>query len=179
MNREFTKREKVLLLIFAVLLIAVGYYKLLLEPINNQIESYRSLTQEEQMQMETAQMQAVRMKQMETEIAQAKAAGIERTIPDYDNSAVLLPQLYQIMDSTIEYAMDFDEITFEGNIAARPVQIEFETANYQKARRVIDKLCTTGYAMQIEDMTIQEARTTDKRSVHTYLSITFFEAVRQ
>lgn len=44
MNREFTKREKVLLLIFAVLLIAVGYYKLLLEPINNQIESYRSLT---------------------------------------------------------------------------------------------------------------------------------------
>lgn len=179
MNRELTKREKVLLLIFAVLLIAVGYYKLLLEPINSQIESYRSLTQEEQMQMETAQLQAVRMKQMETEIAQAKAAGIERTIPDYDNSAVLLPQLYQIMDSTIEYAMDFDEITFEGNIAARPVQIEFETANYQKARRVIDKLCTTGYAMQIEDMTIQEARTTDKRSVHTYLSITFFEAVRQ
>ena len=92
---------------------------------------------------------------------------------------LLLPQLYQIMDSTIEYAMDFDEITFEGNIAARPVRIEFETANYQKARRVIDKLCTTGYAMQIEDMTIQEARTTDKRSVHTYLSITFFEAVRQ
>ena len=179
MNRELTKREKVLLLIFAVLLIAVGYYKLPLEPINNQIESYRSLTQEEQMQMETAQLQAVRMKQMEAEIAQAKAAGIERTIPDYDNSAVLLPQLYQIMDSTIEYAMDFDEITFEGNIAARPVQIEFETANYQKARRVIDKLCTTGYAMQIEDMTIQEARTTDKRSVHTYLSITFFEAVRQ
>ncbi len=179
MNREFTKREKVLLLIFAVLLIAVGYYKLLLEPINSQIESYRSLTQEEQVQMETAQLQAVRMKQMEAEIAQAKAAGIERTIPDYDNSAVLLPQLYQIMDSTIEYAMDFDEITFEGNIAARPVRIEFETANYQKARRVIDKLCTTGYAMQIEDMTIQEARTTDKRSVHTYLSITFFEAVRQ
>lgn len=179
MNREFTKREKVLLLIFAVLLIAVGYYKLLLEPINSQIESYRSLTQEEQMQMDTAQLQAARMKQMEAEIAQAKAAGIERTIPDYDNSAVLLPQLYQIMDSTIEYAMDFDEITFEGNIAARPVRIEFEIANYQKARRVIDKLCTTGYAMQIEDMTIQEARTTDKRSVHTYLSITFFEAVRQ
>ena len=69
MNREFTKREKVLLLIFAVLLIAVGYYKLLLEPINSQIESYRSLTQEEQMQMETAQLQAVRMKQMEAEIA--------------------------------------------------------------------------------------------------------------
>ena len=93
MNREFTKREKVLLLIFAVLLIAVGYYKLLLEPINSQIESYRSLTQEEQMQMDTAQLQAARMKQMEAEIAQAKTAGLERTIPEYDNSAVLLPQL--------------------------------------------------------------------------------------
>ena len=126
MNREFTKREKVLLLIFAVLLIAVGYYKLLLEPINSQIESYRSLTQEEQVQMETAQLQAVRMKQMEAEIAQAKAAGIERTIPDYDNSAVLLPQLYQIMDSTIEYAMDFDEITFEGDSIDHMIVLHFK-----------------------------------------------------
>lgn len=172
MNREFTKREKILLLILTVLVIVMGYYKLLLEPINNQIEHYHSLTQEEQ-------LQTVRMEQMEAEIAQAKAAGIERTIPDYDNSAMLLPQLYQIMGSTREYAMDFDEITFEGNIAVRPVQIEFETADYQKARRVIDKLYAAGYAMQIEDMTIQETRTTDKRSVRTYLRITFFEAVRQ
>ena len=33
MNRAFTTREKVLLVILAVLIIGIGYFKLLLEPI--------------------------------------------------------------------------------------------------------------------------------------------------
>lgn len=35
MNRELTGREKVMLLILSVLVMALGYYKLILEPIND------------------------------------------------------------------------------------------------------------------------------------------------
>ena len=37
MNRELTKREKVLLLVLVVLVVTLGYYKLMLEPINDQV----------------------------------------------------------------------------------------------------------------------------------------------
>ena len=48
MNRAFTTREKVLLVILAVLIIGIGYFKLLLEPINTSVENYRNMTASEQ-----------------------------------------------------------------------------------------------------------------------------------
>ena len=37
MNRPFTTREKVMLVILSLLIIGICYYKFLLEPINDQI----------------------------------------------------------------------------------------------------------------------------------------------
>ena len=45
MNRELTGREKVMLLILIVLVMALGYYKLILEPINDQVAAYRDSTE--------------------------------------------------------------------------------------------------------------------------------------
>ena len=75
--------------------------------------------------------------------------------------------------------MNFGEITTDDGIVMRPVEINFETRTYKKAREIIDRLYDTNYAMQIEDVTIQTRKTTDANSVDTYLSVTFFEAARQ
>ena len=179
MNREFTKREKILLLIFAVLIIVLGYFKLILEPINNQVNEYRGMESEEQAEIDVKTVQALQMSLMEKEIKKAQENGISRIIPTFDNSAILLPKLYQIMDSTSAYSMNFGEITTEGGVVMRPVAISFETRTYAQARAVIDRLYDTNYAMQIEDVTIQERKATDADSVNTYLSVTFFEAAAQ
>ena len=60
MNRAFTQREKVLLLVLAVLIIVIGYVKLILQPINEEIESYESLTMEEQTAFSANQIKAAR-----------------------------------------------------------------------------------------------------------------------
>lgn len=179
MNREFTKREKILLLVFAVLIILLGYFKLILEPINNKVDEYSSMEAEEQSEIDIKMVQAMQMSIMEKEIEKARGKGINRTIPAYDNSSVLLPELYRIMDSTVAYSMNFGEITTDGGIIMRPVDINFETRTYKQARAVVDRLYDTNYAMQIEDVTIQTRKTTDANSVNTYLSVTFFEAAKQ
>lgn len=48
MKHVFTNREKILLVILAVLLIAVGYWKLILTPINDSIDALRQQTASEQ-----------------------------------------------------------------------------------------------------------------------------------
>ena len=179
MNREFTKREKILLLIFAVLIILLGYFKLILEPINSQVDEYSSMESEEQAEIDIKMLQALQMSIMEKEIEKARENGINRVTPDYDNSSVLLPKLYHIMDRTVAYSMNFGEITTDGGIVMRPVEINFETRTYKKAREIIDRLYDTNYAMQIEDVTIQTRKTTDANSVDTYLSVPLFEAARQ
>ena len=76
MNRAFTQREKVLLLVLAVLIIVIGYVKLILQPINEEIESYEGLTMEEQTAFSANQIKAARMNLMEKEIEKAITARI-------------------------------------------------------------------------------------------------------
>ena len=58
MNRELTGREKVMLLILSVLVMALGYYKLIFEPINDQVAAYRDSTEQEQTELTTELVRA-------------------------------------------------------------------------------------------------------------------------
>ena len=175
MNREFTQREKVLLLVLAVLIIVIGYVKLILQPINEEIESYESLTMEEQTTFSANQIKATRMNLMEKEIEKAKAKGVRREVPAYDNSSNLLPGLYQIMESSVDYSLDFGELVYDGNVVQRPVEMTFQTRTYKQARVIIDKLYKSGYAMQISDVNISTKKATDTQLVSTSMSVTYFE----
>ena len=175
MNRAFTQREKVLLLVLAVLIIVIGYVKLILQPINEEIESYEGLTMEEQTAFSANQIKAARMNLMEKEIEKAKAKGVRREVPAYDNSSNLLPGLYQIMGSSVDYSLDFGELVYDGNVVQRPVEMTFQTRTYKQARAIIDKLYKSGYAMQISDVNISTKKATDTQLVSTSMSVTYFE----
>ena len=150
MKKEFTKREKILLLVLAVLVIGLGYYKFVLQPINSKISDYRNMESELQLEYEQNQIKAARINMMEKEIQKAQADGIKRTVAPPDTS----------------------------DIVKRPVQITYDTSTYKQARAIIDKLYSSQYAMQVDDLTIQTREATDRQVVTTYISIIYFEANR-
>lgn len=63
MRHVFTTREKVLLVILAVLVIAVGYWKLILTPINDSIADLNAQTASEQDAILTNSARLSRMRQ--------------------------------------------------------------------------------------------------------------------
>ena len=71
MKKEFTRREKILLLVLAVLVIGLGYYKFVLQPINSKISDYRNMESELQLEYEQNQIKAARINMMEKEIQKA------------------------------------------------------------------------------------------------------------
>ena len=71
MKKEFTKREKILLLVLAVLVIGLGYYKFVLQPINIKISDYRNMESELQLEYEQNRIKAARINMMEKEIQKA------------------------------------------------------------------------------------------------------------
>ena len=178
MKKEFTKREKILLLVLAVLVIGLGYYKFVLQPINSKISDYRNMESELQLEYEQNQIKAARINMMEKEIQKAQADGIKRMVAPYDNSVNLMPELYGIMKSSIDYSLDFGELEFESDFVKRPVEITYDTSTYKQARAIIDKLYSSQYAMQVDDLTIQTREATDRQVVTTYISIIYFEANR-
>lgn len=65
MNRELTTREKTLLLVLAVLVIALGYWKLVFEPINEQVASYNDMAEQEQAEIDSSVVQLAQMRKMQ------------------------------------------------------------------------------------------------------------------
>lgn len=178
MNRELTKREKTLLLILAILIIIIGYYKIVLEPINDDVSMYEGMTLQEETEIDAKNVQALRMSVMEKEIEKAKQNGVKKEVPRYDNSAALLPKLYAIMSAASDYSLDFQDLQTEGNVILRQMDIGFETKSFLQARKIIDKLYDMEYAFEIGDITMQKQSRSGSSSVTTNLNVTFFEVAK-
>lgn len=157
MNRAFTKREKVMLVILAVLIIGIGYLKLLLEPINAGIENYQQMEAMEQDQILLNASLVQQKRQMEQELQELFESGDPSPIPTYDNSANLLVELHKILEGSAEYTLNFTgtnpmDVQY---LVGRPVNLTFRTASYPAARRIIDKLHDSTNINSISDLSIQ------------------------
>ena len=157
MNRAFTTREKVLLVILAVLIIGIGYFKLLLEPINTGIENYQNMTAAEQDEIlvNTALLQ--KKKQMEQELEALFAEGDPTPIPVYDNSGTLLVELHRILDKSLDYSLNFSgtspmDVEY---LIRRPVSLTFQTGSYEQARAIINELHDSDNVNCISDLSMQ------------------------
>ena len=136
MNRELTRREKILLLVLIVVVLVAGYCKLILIPINDQISSYRLNMEAEQTELDANQGKMAQMQKMQKAIEEIKAAGEKRTIPQYDNSGKLMIELHEIMSDTLDYSLDCSAGTVQQDyIMLRPIVMTFRTSTYAQADR--------------------------------------------
>ncbi len=175
MNRAFTTREKVLILIFAVLLLGICYFKLLLEPINDSVDECETNTEIEQNLITQNTAKLTKMRSMETELEEIKAAGEVKPLPTYDNSEKMLTDLNSILSAASDYSLNFASsyaLTDTPYIMARPVELIFYAQNYTTARSIIDALHDSANVNQIYDVAIN---VNDDDSVNVTLSIVYYE----
>ena len=148
MNRELTGREKVMLLILIVLVMALGYYKLIFEPINDQVAAYRDSAEQEQTELTTELVRAEQLKKMESAVAELRQRGDVKPIPAYDNSKALMVELHRILASAQEYSLDFSAGTTEEDyIVLRPISLSYTTATYTQSRAILDALSGSDYTL--------------------------------
>ena len=173
MKHVFTNREKILLVILAVLLIAVGYWKLILTPINDSIDALRQQTASEQDALIQDSARAARLTQMKAELETLLSDPNAKPLPDFDNSEKLLVELNTILSGT-DYTLNFANPTpleTGSAILARPISLTFEVSTYSAARAVLDALHDSQYVNLISDLNMDLKGST----VRTTLSLTYFE----
>ena len=156
LTRPFTTREKVMIAILAVIILALGYYKLFYEPVQDDISSYES----EQLEYETliaAQGASVaRLNSLRAAVEQYEAEGVE-PIPSFDNLSPLMVQLSSVLDSrTTEYSLSFASTTSSDYVVLRPISISFTARSYSAACGVIEAL-SEGYPCIITNVSVSTA----------------------
>ncbi len=142
-SKQFTKREKALLVLLAVILLAACYYWFVQQPIATELQRIELEQGDAQTQQMALEAKAQRLEQMRAELAllYAQPGGLAET-PAYDNLQNIITQFNSILAGTSAYDLNFQpvEMPEEGNVVRRVISMNFTCGSYDTARQLVQRL---------------------------------------
>lgn len=178
MNRAFSQREKVLLLVLTALVLAVGYMKLFYEPLQIERTEQEQRLAAAQDSLLIEQTRLARMRAMEAELEEWEASGANQDaeLPLYDNVENVMIQLDAILSAAREYSLTFDQAQFGEDLVSRPVQMTFTAGGYAAARSILNDLYHCWYRCALSDISISAEEDIARESeVAVTLTVVFYE----
>ncbi len=175
MKRQFSLRERILMIVLAVLLIACVYYILVEKPVQDTMLSASQRQGEAESQLTIASAQLKKMHQMQSALDQLEQSA-QADVPDYDNARNVVELLNRAMANTHEYNLNFSSVTTDGAIAMRTIQMDFKCGGYADAKTVLQTLLDSDYRCRITSMSVTcGSGDITKQEVTVKASVTFYE----
>lgn len=166
LTRSFTRREKILLLILAVMVL-IGLYVLLVHnPVKSQLAELTVEKEELELELQVATARQEQYRKMKAELDEIFAQPRDQitVMPPYDNIEALTVQLNEIFMG-LEPNLQFQEPRRENEeerVITRPIQFTFEAPSYEAARDIVRKLTHTGNRSLMDSLSIAPAQTQDR-----------------
>ena len=171
--RKLSTRERVLLLLLAVIAIVSGYILLFYLPTTQRIESLNAqITQSQEL---VAQLDAklASQQQMENKLEQFSAQDAQVPyMPAYDNIQAVMTELHAILAGCQEYSLSFQSEQGEDHVFYRRVSISFTCSSYEQAQEILQKLHDSTLRGLLEDVQISLQ---EDGTVKASATIIFFE----
>lgn len=170
MSREFTKREKLLLVIMSTLLIAILYFQFVYKPAKESISKYD--TEKIEIELMTEQAKALGIKTMKSEMEINKSESLG-TVESYNNIKNEISALNDIFSAADTFNIEFAEPVQDGDAVRRNIEITFTAGNYSEAEAIVGNLYKCKYRCLIRTVNIAASES----SVKGTLQVTFFETM--
>ena len=177
LNRSFSTRETVLILVLALLLVVACYYFLVVKNVSDTVAANNEQLAGIEMNIGVQESLAADRARMKAELDEL---GDDETLPEvavYDNIRNELNELNTLLGSATTYNLSFGQPTVEGQLVRRTVTVSFTTPSYASALEVVRQLETGTYRCQITDFTMTGELLADGSvsSVNAMLSVTYLE----
>jgi len=180
MTKSFNAREKTLLVVLAVLLLAALYYFAVFQPTQNTISAAQLELDELETLLIEEEADAAQLQKMQEALLEISGTPVAETItPSYDNFQNLLAQLNSALSGANDYKLNFQDPEITGGIAKRSLQLVFYASDYAAARRILNELYSSPYRCDITAVTVSPAESgvADMQSVpvSATVSIVYYE----
>jgi hypothetical protein len=156
-TKGFTTREKSLLVILILVIIGAVYFLFVHQPVSDGIDiaNKRAVTLEEDLAIINAKAQKI--SGMKDEMAEIEKSGkTPSAMPSYNSSKQEIDFLHGILSSqTLDYMVNFTEITREGNQIRRKFSLNFTGKDYNEAESILEALENSEVRCLIGDLRIQ------------------------
>jgi hypothetical protein len=181
LKREFTNREKVLLLIMTAVILGSIYYLLIFQPVAEGIKSAKQEITSIEDQLMVADAKARQIINMRAEMDNLEKEGLNPSfMPSYNAGKQELDFLHEILSSnTSLYQVNFTQITRDGNQIRRNFNLSFTAPSYNVAKDIITKLENSDIRCLIGDMTVGavDKNSIDDGEINVNCVATFYETM--
>lgn len=179
-RRAFTTREKVLVLLLAIVLVGAFYYFLIAKNFTGTLAYNTEQLAEVEDQIAVQTTIATLRESMQDELDGLETAEGLPEIATYDNVHNAVDELNVILAQTITYNLNFSQPELDGETVRRTVGMTFTTSDYATALAVVEDLQNGRYRCNITDFALNGSLMADGSiaSVSATLSVTYFETTR-
>lgn len=176
LNRAFSHKEIALILVLALILLVMVYYRLVYVPIQKEIASYDTTDLEAQILVEEGR--AAQIERMKKEIASGQE-NYNGEVKTYDNQEGEINALHVIFENAETYHITARQPVANGNSVRRSIDLSFTTSSYETAEKIIRDIADCEYRCLIGNVSLRPDKVTDLNSgwVNCSLSVTFFETL--
>ncbi|MBP3900534.1 MAG: hypothetical protein J6D53_03610 [Blautia sp.] len=141
MSRDFTRTEKILLVLLAVILVGLVYYRFVYVLVNDSVNSSNSEAQALQTEISVAEGRLTHLKSLQSEMDTMEEEGSMSYMPSYNNSKDEIAFLNDVLASTEKYSISFADVTRSGDQIRRSFTLQYETTSYKTAQKILESLC--------------------------------------
>ena len=179
LNREFTTREKLLILLLCLILVGLAYYQFVDQPVrtalNNAHAERDSLTTE----LVAVNAKLTVMRRMRDEMEDITAGGTVSEMKSYNNSKPEIALLNDILRGTPDYTITFADVTRDNDQIRRNFSLTFVSDKYASIQRIIKQLSESPYRCLVGDLKISVTRgkTMAEGPINVNTTATFFETM--
>lgn len=178
MSRDFTTREKALLLVLTLILICAGYYLVVDQPVRSAINEAKSQQDELNTELMLLQTKATSLSRMQSELDSIEEDGTLGKMGSYNNSKAELDELNQILQDANTYDISFSDVTRDGNLIRRAFSLTFSASNYNKAQDLVNQLCTGEWRCLVSDIRVAaDGEDLETGAVNVGVTATFYETM--
>jgi hypothetical protein len=177
MSRPFTFREKLLLIIMTILIIAVLYFKFVYLDVSSTIADAPQNMSNAQNGLTFEQTKNQSLKNMQMELSGDKQEGRQMSlVPDYDNLQKLMSELNGILIKAENYTVSFMPLSQQDNIVRREMQLSFTCGGYKTAEDIVESIRSSRYRNIITSLSMtSKNENINSGNVSVNMSVTYFE----
>jgi Tfp pilus assembly protein PilO len=177
LSKDFTQREKILLVILAILLVLVFYYYAVDMPLRNQEEILNSQKSALETDVQVAEAKVAEYEKMEETLKNldANASRME----SYNNRTNEINFLNDLLAKTSAYSIGFSPVTVEGNQVRREFSLSYTCGSYSEAMDLLKQLSQCKYRCLISDVSCAPVNTNTalNGAVNVSANATFYETL--
>ena len=182
MSRDFTTREKVILLILVLFLIGFGYYQFVDRPVRESLAAAEAETAALQTELMGVNAKIETLRRMQAEIDDITAGGRNSYMASYNNSKAELKLLNDVLSAATQYSIAFSNVTREGDQIRRNFSLQFTAPDYDTMREIIHTLTGVEYRCLISNMScsltkIRYRDLTEYGALSVSMTATFYETM--